>query len=69
MKQFTWKPHKSIFYHAKSNQNVKNSDQRKSKHIFKDFRNCLKEFMNMKDQQRQTHSMSLKNSLKDYRDS
>lgn len=58
--------------HVKSSQKVwpgtKSLDQRKTKHIFKDFRNCLKEFINIKDQSKKIHSMSLIDNLKDYRD-
>ena len=54
---------KYMLSHVKSSQKVwpgtKSLDQRKNKHIFKDFRNCLKEFINIKDQSKKIHSMSL----------
>lgn len=52
-----------ILSYIKSNQSALTGAKKKIKetiNIFKDFRNYLKEFMNMKDQFRQTHSMSLK---------
>lgn len=58
--------------HVRSSQKVwpgtKILHQRKRKHIFKDFKNCLKEFINIKNQSKKIHSMSLIDNLKDYRD-
>ena len=64
---------KYMLSHVKSSQKVwpgtKSLDQKKkNKHIFKDFRNCLKEFINIKVQSKKIHSVPLIDNLKNYRD-